>query len=40
MIESINEQGRNGKLTVYEVDDHDADVTYQNIQLYQWLLSL
>jgi len=28
MIESINEQGGNGKLTVYEVDGHDADVTY------------
>jgi len=27
MIESINEQGKNGKLTVYEVDGHDADVT-------------
>ena len=40
MIELINEQGGNGKLTVYEVDGHDADVTYQNIQLYQWLLSL
>jgi len=40
MIESINEQGGNGKLIVYEVDGHDADVTYQNIQLYQWLLSL
>jgi len=40
MIESINEQRGNGKLTVYEVDGHDADVTYQNIQLYQWLLSL
>jgi len=40
MIESINEQGGNGKLTVHEVDGHDANVTYQNIQLNQWLLSL
>ena len=40
MIELINEQGGNGKLTVYEVDGHDADVTYQSTQLYQWLLSL
>ena len=40
MIESINEQGGNAKLTVYEEDSHDADVTYQNIDLYHWLLSL
>ena len=40
MIASINEQGGNGKLTVYEVDGHDADVTYQNKELYRWLLSL
>jgi len=40
MIASINEQGGNGKLTIYEVDGHDADVTYQNKELYRWLLSL
>ena len=40
MIESINEQGENGKLTVHEVDGHDANVTYQSTQLYQRLLSL
>jgi len=40
MIESINEQGGNAKLTVYEVDGHDADVTYQNTDVYHWLLSL
>ena len=40
MIELINEQGGHAKLTIYEVDSHDADVTYQNIDLYHWLLSL
>ena len=40
MIELINEQGGNASLTIYEVGSHDADVAYQNIDLYHWLLSL
>ena len=40
MIASINNQGGDAKLTVYEVDGHDADATYQDIQLYQWFSGL
>ena len=40
MVASINEQGGNAKLTLYEVDSHDADHTYRNSELYQWFSSL
>ncbi|MFL2749998.1 MAG: hypothetical protein ACJ0DI_11120 [bacterium] len=29
MIDSINKEGGNAKLTIYEVEGHDADVTFK-----------
>ena len=29
MINSINKEGGNAKLTIYEVEGHDADVTFK-----------
>ncbi len=40
MVESINNHGGDAKLTVYEADGHDADGTYQDIQLYEWFSQL
>ncbi len=40
MITSINNHGGDPKLTIYEADSHDADVTYQAIQLYEWFSGL
>lgn len=40
VIESIKDEGGDAKLTIYEVDSHDANKTYQNSQLYQWFSSL
>ena len=38
MIDSINKEGGNAKLTIYEVEGHDADVTFKKRELYEWLI--
>ena len=40
MIDSINKKGGKAKLTIYEVEGHDADVTFTNRELYEWFNSL
>ena len=40
MIDSINKEGGNAKLTIYEVEGHDADVTFKKREVYEWLNSL
>ena len=40
MIDSINKEGGNAKLTIYEVEGHDADVTFKKRELYEWFNSL
>ena len=40
MIDSINKEGGNAILTIYEVEGHDADVTFKKRELYEWFNSL
>ena len=40
MIDSINKEGANAKLTIYEVEGHDADVTFKKREVYDWFNSL
>ena len=40
MVNSINNLGGKAKLTLYDVDSHDAYVTFQNKELYKWFASL
>ena len=40
MIDSINKEGGNAKLTIYEVEGHDADVTFKKKEVYEWFNSL
>ncbi|MCI0499496.1 MAG: prolyl oligopeptidase family serine peptidase [Planctomycetales bacterium] len=40
MVDAVNSMGGNAKLTIYPEADHDSwTQTYNNDQLYQWLLS-
>ena len=36
MIDSINKDGGNAKLTIFDVEGHDADVTFKKRELYEW----
>ena len=40
MIDSINKEEGNAKLTIYEVEGHDADVTFKKREVYDWFNSL
>ena len=40
MIDSINKEGGKAKLTIYEVEGHDADVTFKKREVYEWFNSL
>ena len=40
MIDSINKEGGNAKLTINEVEGHDADVTFKKRELCEWFNSL
>ena len=35
MIDSINKEGGNAKLTIYEVEGHEADVTFKKREVYE-----
>ena len=40
MVDAVNRAGGNAKLTVYPEADHDSwTATYNNDELYEWLLS-
>ena len=40
MINTINSIGGKGKLTIYDIDDHNAYITYKNKELFEWFKSI
>ena len=40
MINIINSIGGKAKLTIYDIDDHNAYITYKNKELFEWFKSI
>ena len=40
MVNSINSIGGHAKLTIYDIDDHNAYITYKNKELFEWFNSI
>ena len=40
MIKTINSIGGKAKLTIYDIDDHNAYITYKNKELFEWFNSI
>ena len=40
LIDTINSIGGKAKLTIYDIDDHNAYITYKNKELFEWFNSI
>ena len=40
LFNSINNEGGDAKITIYDEDSHDADKAFKNKELYKWFNSL